>query len=302
MARRLRFGIWLLGLGWAAAAAAQSALLTIVDGSAVLIEGARRLAAAPGLAVGPGTLVETGPKLNLLRIEWPDGTVADLGPQTSLMLAPPVLGRGEPRAAYYLLRGWAKQGSLGAVATTGFVTPALQVAGFKGSVLAHVADAPSPGAAGAAGSFVYAESGQAAVLDRAAPGHGPASLANGAVYVAEAAGKALKWRVAARLTPEQMQSVPPGLRDSLPLQAARLAGRKVVPQVLAPPGYDELQPWLDAERGLRRGFPDRFAVLAREPAFRARLDADLRAHPEWTGLLHPERLARPASAPAVRAR
>ncbi|MDE2081275.1 MAG: hypothetical protein KGI90_07980 [Burkholderiales bacterium] len=284
MAGRIRIGILLLGLGWAVAAAAQSALLTIVDGPAVLIEGARRLAGAPGVAVGPGTLVETGPQLNLLRIEWPDGTVADLGPQTQVMLAPPVLARGAPRAAFYLLRGWAKQASLGAVPTRGLVTPALQIAGFKGSVLAHVAPA---------GSFVFAESGTAAVVERAAAGRGPVSLDPGAVVVAGAGGQ---WRLAARLTPEQMQSVPPGLRDSLPLQAARLAGRHVTPQLLPAPDYDVLQPWLDAEPGLRRGFPERFAVLAREPAFRSRLDQDLRAHPEWTALLHPERLARPASA------
>ena len=73
----------LLGLAWLALwpahwvgmahAASPVAVLTILDGDARLIEGARCLAAAEGLKLSEQTLLETGPKTRLLRVEWPDG-------------------------------------------------------------------------------------------------------------------------------------------------------------------------------------------------------------------------------------
>lgn len=276
MARLLRVCIWLSCGGLAPAAFAQSALVTIADGDAVAIEGIHRFAVARGERLEPGTLIETGAQLNLLRVEWPNGSVADFGPETLAMLMPqPLRGRG-PRPAFYLLRGWAKQSSLGTAPAAGQATPALEIDAFQGALVTHVA--PS-------GSFLFVESGHAAAIDRSRAGSPRVELESGKVFFTGAAGN---WAVASKLTPEQRGSVPMGFRDTLPLLAARFAGKTVPPPPSSAPTYTELKPWLTAERELRRVFPGRFASLARNPAFRKGLVENLAAHPEWTDVLYPK--------------
>ncbi len=267
---------WLACCGWSSAALAQAALVTILDGDAVVVDGIRRFPAARGQKLGPGALIETGPQLNLLRVEWPDGTVADFGPQTLAMLMPQSLRSHAPRPAFYLLGGWAKQSSLGTAPTAGQVTPALEIDAFQGAVVDHVATG---------GSFVFIESGHAAAVDRSHGGNPRVELDSGKVFVVTAGGN---WAVAPRLTPEQRASVPMGFRDTLPLLAARFAGKAAPATPSSAPTYTQLKPWLTAERGLRKVFPARFASLARDSAFRKGLEENLAAHPEWTDILYPK--------------
>ena len=98
----------------AARAAEPQAVLTLLEGEATLVIGARAYAAAVGARLGAGVLLETDAKASLLRLEWPNGTVLDLGPATRVMVRPPAVAAGKPvpysnysNYPYYLLQGWA---------------------------------------------------------------------------------------------------------------------------------------------------------------------------------------------------
>lgn len=287
LARRLfaRTG-WVLAFA-AAPLLAQGApaVVTIAEGEAVVTDGARVLLAAEGLKLGDEALVRTDARTRLLRLEWPDGTAADLGPDTVAMLVPGGLAmRGGKPPSLYLLRGWAKLTSPAAADAPGLVAPRVDVQPFKGSmVVMSVADE----------TWVFAETGTAVLADRE-PKAGVATLKIGEVYLRTGAAKGT---VSPRPTPAQMQRVPKGFRDSLPLRLSALKDRPVSARALAAPSYADLQDWLTAEKPLRRNFTKRFAERARDPAFRAALAEHLKAHPEWEPVLFPERFQPAASPP-----
>jgi hypothetical protein len=86
--------------------------------------------------------------------------------------------------------------------------------------------------------------------------------------------------------------MPVGFRDTLPSRLAKMAGRKVVLKPAPAPGYAELAPWLSIDdTGLRRQFVQRFASRLEDPQFRGAVTANMRAHPEWDPVLHPEKYA-----------
>lgn len=255
--------MWLL----ASAAFAQGAVLTIVDGDAVLVDGVRRVAAAPGVRVNAGTLVETGPNTSLLRLEWNDRTMADLGPATKAMVQPPGLpGRGGKPALLYLLQGWAKLSAEGEGAG-GLLTPGLDVLPFSGVAVVQ-ARKPQGG--------VFAETGALEVQDRSA-----------ARRQAVPAGGWYGGRAEARPPADWLAQVPRGFRDTLPHRAALFKDRSVNAAPLPPPTYTMLSDWLAAEPLIRRDFPRRFEPLAQDAAFRRELQARLSAHPEWGRVLNP---------------
>ena len=279
-----------LALALAQPASAAPARITIVDGAAVVTDGARRFTATEGQWLGERALVETGPAAVLLRVEWPDGSAADFGPATRVMVAPgPVAptphAPGSPRPpAFYLLQGWAKHSAPAAPAVppappappaSGHQTPSLRVEALQGAVLAFES---------AAESFVFVESGAATATARGLAGTSPVALAAGAVYRRSDAA----WLAQGRATPAQLQRVPPGLRTTLPLRWAHFASMTVAAAPLPAPAYADLQPWLTAERALRADFPRRFGALAADPAFRKGLAEHLAAHPEWSAVLNPE--------------
>jgi len=262
-----------------------AALVTIVDGEATAIDGSRALVVAEGLKLGNDTIVRTTAATTLVRLEWPDGTVADLGPDTQAMVNPGGLARGGSAPALYLLRGWAKLASLGSAGHPGLVAPRVDVQAFKGALVVM---------AGADETWVFAEAGGAPLLERDLRPASSLALKNGEVYVRMAAAKG---RVAPRPTPAQMQRVPRGFRDALPLRTAAFKDKAVTAKPAAAPTYADLRDWLAGETALRRPFPRRFAALARDGAFRAGLVEHLARHPEWEPLLFPERFTKPASAP-----
>lgn len=271
-----------LGAGLAQAAAR----ITIVDGDATLLDGDRSLLAAEGLALSAETLVRTGARSTLLRLEWPDGTAADLGPDTQVMVEPGGFpARGGRAPALYLLRGWVKLSALSGGSTPGLLTPRVDVQPFKGALLV-MAVGPE--------HWLFAETGDVALAEREAKAAANLSLRNGEVYVRDGAAKG---SVAPRPSPAQMQRVPRGFRDTLPLRLPALQGRKVEARAAPAPTYADLREWLVAERALRRNFTRRFATHARTPPFRAGLVENLMQHPEWEPVLFPERFTKPASAP-----
>jgi hypothetical protein len=263
-----------------------AARVTIVDGEATLVEGERGVLAAEGLELAAETLVRTGPRSTLVRLEWPDGTAADLGPDTHAMVEPGgFAARGGRAPALYLLRGWVKLSAGAKASTPGLLTPRVDVQPFKGALVVMAVGGEH---------WLFAESGDAAFAERDAKPASNLSLRNGEVYVRDGAAKG---SVAPRPTPAQMQRVPRGFRDTLPLRLAALQGRKVEARPATAPTYADLREWLVAEKPLRRNFTRRFATQARNPAFRAGLVENLIQHPEWEPVLFPERFTKPASAP-----
>lgn len=276
----------LIVLGSLGAPALAAALVTIVDGESVLIDGARGTLAIEGQKVGDETLVRTGPKTTLLRVEWPDGSAADFGPDTEAMLNPAGFGlRGGRTPSVYLMRGWLKLSAMGSGPSAGLLAPRVDVQPFKGALVVMVAGDET---------WLFAEGGSAPLIERGLKPASNLTLKNGEVYVRMGAAKGA---VAPRPTPAQMKRVPRGFRDSLPLRSAALKDKSVNPKAAPAPSYADLRDWLQAEAPLRRNVTRRYAERARDPAFRAGLAENLARHPEWEPVLFPERFTKPASAP-----
>ena len=286
--RPLRWG-WSLALaGWGLMANA-AGLLTILDGDAMLVQGTQAQAAAEGVQVADQALLRTGATTKLLRLEWDDGSVVDLGPDTQVMLSPTAFGlRNKRPPSIYLLKGWAKQSSKAAGApAAGLVTPRLDVQPFQGVLVAFV---------GADESWAFVEAGSAQIQERDGAGQ-KLTLKNGEVYQRPANGKG---SVAPRPTPAQTQRVPRGFRDTLPLRAAAFKDRKVEAKPLPGPSVADLHDWFAAELPLRKEFPRRFAPRVQESSFRGELIRQFGDHPEWVPVLYPERLQKPD--PATRSK
>ncbi len=267
--------------GAAACVHADAWLVTLVDGDAVIIDGTRRVAAVAGARAGVGTIIETGAKAALLRLESEAQSSIDLGPETRAMVSPPGLpARGGKVPQLYLLQGWAKVTSRGNAPAPGVLAPGFELAPFTGAVVMQSLRREQ---------FVFVEAGRADLIERRSGGSAHA-LSAGEFLSADASRRG---SVAPRPAPGWLQKVPRAFRDPLPLRASALKGRRVEPTALPDPGYAQLQDWLAAEPDIRRPFPQRFARLAREPEFRRALQKNLAAHPEWGPVLNPPPPPRP---------
>lgn len=259
-----------------AAGAAEAPRLTILDGEAAVVEGAQRYPAAEGLALPDRALIETGPAARLLRIEWPDEQVIDLGPDTRVMLSPPrTVGRDPTVAAIYLLQGWAKQSSPPKGAAQGLLTPTIELTGFTGTVVNHVSGNDY---------WLFVESGTASIVERGLEPPSRIVLRAGSAYARIGSSKG---NVTPRPSAEALQRVPRAFRDPLPLRFSAVSARNVKRGAPMAPTYAQLQPWLGAEAPLRDGFVPRFDELLHDRAFRHELAAHLRDHREWQPVLYP---------------
>lgn len=287
-ARRLAAGLLVAcaAAGGPARAADAAALITLVEGSALLIDGVRSQQAAPGLRLGAATIIETAASAQLLRVEFGDGSVLDLGPDTKAMVLPPGLAGAGPRGpAFYLLQGWAKHASAGATKPGGLLSFAAEGMQATGTTVSRVTGD---------GLQLFVETGALQLLERRAKAPNTLSLKAGEFY-------ARAWNDKGQVSPRPaagfLPTVPRAFRDTIPPRAAALKGTRVEPQAAPMPGYAALKPWLTAEPVIRREFPRRFATLAKEAAFRDGLVKNLAAHPEWEPVLFPPKP--PASNPST---
>lgn len=278
MALRAACAAWMLPLALVASAAEPQAVLTLLEGEATLVSGARAYAAAPGARLGPGTLVETDANASLLRLEWPDGSLLDLGPSTRVMLRPPSEKPTlQGRPLFYLLQGWAKQTQGAAV--SGHLSPAFDVPSFKGVLVSQI---------DGSGAVLFSELGGEQVSGRRSAALLPLRAGQAAVSGSDGSVKIL-------LRPPEgwLARIPRAFRDTLPPQAARFKGPPPALEPRAALSYAALQHWLVAEPEMRHDFPTRFAALLSDRAFRAAVTKQLSQHPEWEVVLYPPR---PASA------
>jgi len=253
----------------ARAADAGTALLTLLEGEASLVVGARAWAAAPGLRLAPGTLVETDAKAGFMRLEFADGSIVDIGPGSRVALRP-TTGPGGPRTPLvYVLQGWVKQTqpAMGA----GQLSALLEVPPFTGVLVSQV---------DSGNSIVFTESGSAQVLPRKGGNALALHIGEAAVAGSDGAAQALR-----RPPADWLPRIPRNFRDTLPPRAALFKGAPPQPKTRGQLSYAALQPWLTAEAGLRHDFPMRFAELLPDAAFRESVTQHMAQHPEWDSAL-----------------
>ncbi len=283
---------WLIGLGFVATCYAEApiALATVVEGDATLLRQTTRLAVKPGMRLMALDLLETGPKTNIVRIEFSSGAIADLGPQTQVMLAPKLVSGAKRRQApLYALSGWIKLSGTpnkDPVASQ-LLSESLDLAGLNGNAVVTIQ---------AKASHVFAETGTVTVTERrqgqAVP---PMVLKSGTLYSRTGNEKS---SVSAHPVGTFMQSVPKPFLDPIPSRTEVFKDRAEPPtKVLSELSYDEATPWLGAELPLRTLLVAHWKAKL-NPGLRSALASHIKSHPEWDRVLFPEKYlpANPASA------
>lgn len=276
-----------LGLLWlllspvfAPAWGAAHATATVLDGDAQLVRGATRHALAEGVRLAKDDIVETTAKTRFVRIEFVDGVILDLGPESRALLAPRFSGdRAKQASRVHVLQGTAK---------LTVPKPLAPVAGSFTLANTDVLSVAKSAVFAVQGRElqVFAESGEVSLQERRAGKiAAKAMVKNSEFYSRAADGKA---STTARPTGTFIQKLPRAFLDTLPSRAAVFAARDVQPKPLADITYAEAEPWIDAE-GLRAYFVTRWKPLVQSPAFREGLLAHRAKHPEWDRVLFPEK-------------
>jgi hypothetical protein len=224
-------------------------VISIVDGDASVLDGRAHLRAVRGLRVLPDTIVQTGPKAVLLRIELPQGGSAELGPDTRVLFRPQAFDARLGIPVLYLLQGWVK------IVLDGTDARALRAHDFElrslhGALVAH---------AGVQGFQLFLESGAAEFVERhAGIGGQSTKWSDGVFYASNGAGAPFQ---ATAPSADMLATMPPAYRDTL--RRGDPAPPVLTPVDLPAPSRAELQQWLASEPVLRRDLARRFPNLAR---------------------------------------
>jgi hypothetical protein len=254
--------------------------VTILEGEAFIYRGAARLSAVEGVRLESGDLLETA-AAGFMQIERPDLSVVQFGPVTRAMVSGPT-GHQKPDYNLFVLTGWCKligpKSDAAPDAVVDLRTPQFDLPPNTGTVVFQ----QSP-----ADVTLFVERGSVKLAERQASGGSLAVPLKSGDYYARKAG--LRGAVNPGSTQAFLGSMPRGFRDSLPLRIDRFRTQDVRPKDAPDFVYADVEPWLKAEPTLRKPLVQRWRVKARNPAFRAALIANLRAHPEWDPILFPEK-------------
>ena len=255
--------------------------ITILEGQALIYRGSGRLHAAEGVRVAPGDIVETAAS-TFAQVELADQTVAQFGPATRVMInaAAPKQKAGR---SLYLMNGWVKLVSTkrDAGAEPGFE---LRSAQFE--------IAPAPGVivlrAAADTVEMFVENGSMRIAERQpkASATTTVSVKGGDFYQSKPPARGT---VASVASPAFVADMPRPFRDSLPPRLERFRERQVAARDAPAFAYADVEDWLQAEPAVRRPLMQRWRSKAQDPAFRAALISQLKAHPEWDPILFPEK-------------
>jgi len=271
---------FLLAVPGFAFGAGELATVTILDGDATLMRASTRLVLAEGVRLQADDIAETADKARMLRIEFNDGLILDLGPGSRALVAPKFSGDKARSARFYLMQGWAK---VTVPKTTppppaNFASPAFDVTALTRQIVVSL----QPGEA-----LLFAEAGEATLVERKAGKPLPPLVLKSDQFLARMNDD--KPAVTPRPTQAFIQRLPRPFLDTLPSRAAVFKAREVEPKKLADITLPDAQPWVDAEAALRPAFLARWKPLAANPEFRKGLLSNERAHPEWDRVLHPEK-------------
>ena len=259
-----------------AAGAGSPAVVTILDGSAIVFRGTSKLGAAACVRVQPNDLVETG-KDTFARLEFDDGTRLDLGSETRLQVNNPSEAVAD-RAALYVLSGWIKLSFDDSKRTRPpeFATPLSDGTELSGVVLAHV---------DTRGGALFVEQGRARIVNRHARVPAPPALKTGDFASIAKDGKVV---IDTRPSSNFVDQMPRTFRDTIPSRFALCRDHEVAPKAPGDFSYGEVESWLNAEPSVRRQFVHTWRAKADETAFRTLLTAQIGLHPEWGPVLFPE--------------
>jgi len=268
-----------------AAGAEAPAVVTLVEGPAVLLRTAGRFALAEGVRMQVGDIVEV-PDKGLVQIELAEGTRLSLGPQSRFHVAALAgagpTGRGAKGAAIsdlYLLQGWSKFALAPSAAPLRLTTPLFGLGTAEAVAVVQVQRAEAS---------IFVEKGGLRLSEgfvRATP-TSAVSLSAGNFYVRKADQKGV---LQARPEPAFVTGMPRQYRDNLPQRLAKFKEREVSPRRLGELAYEDVEPWLKGPPELRRPITQRLRARANDPEFRKAVIANMRFHPEWDRILFPEK-------------
>ncbi|HKW82275.1 MAG TPA: hypothetical protein VJN68_00870, partial [Burkholderiaceae bacterium] len=146
--------------GLLARAAVAAPIATIVEGESSVVRDAGRVALAEGVRLANDDLIDTTAQTKLLRIEFDDGLMLLVAPESRLWIAPKFSAdKAAPRAArLYLLHGTVKLTSKGdAPAAAPIATPVFDLKSTGRDAVVSVVGS---------GGAVFAESGDVQLVER----------------------------------------------------------------------------------------------------------------------------------------
>ncbi|HTT11596.1 MAG TPA: hypothetical protein VMG60_11950 [Burkholderiaceae bacterium] len=255
--------------------------ITILEGEAQIFRGMARYAAAEGVRLGLGDIVETGDN-TFIQIELGDQSTLQLGGISRVMIngGP---GKTKPERWLYLMNGWAK--------VSGVKRDPKAEAAFE--VRAPLFELPPNPAvvvllATPSDVQLFVERGEVRLAERQRSGPSTSvALKSGDTYRRKASSRGA---VTQEPTPEFLAKMPKYFRDTLPSRMERFRDADVKPKEAPDFGYADVELWLKAEPSIRRPFVQRWKAKAfRDPAFKAAIVANMNQHPEWDPVLFPEK-------------
>ena len=263
-----------------AVAAEPPAVVTLLEGQAVLLRGTVRYALAEGVRLQSGDIVELGDKGSVL-IEFADGCELNLGPRARFYLA-----ALSPRAAksggisdFYLMQGWSKLASGKSAAPLRITTPVFGLGTADATAVIQIGDGEGA---------MFVEAGEARIAEgfvKASPASS-ARVRGGEFFSRKADAKGT---TVARPAPAFVAAMPKAYMDNLPSRLGKYKDREVNPRATGELAYADVEMWLKAPPEIRRPLMQRFIPKANDPSFRQALVANLRSHPEWDPILFPEK-------------
>ncbi len=259
--------------------ASAQARLTILDGGATVIRGSTQSAALLGMVLKDGDIVETAETSTLVRVEFNDKSLVDMGPATRVWLRPTLTtATGFVASSVYALGGWIKLvAAPGPGAGAAVESPTAKLL-TRGSCVFE-----SRGTA----ASVFAEAGDTRVVSKLSGQTPTVSLATGQFLALTEGQKNAP--ISARPPPLWLQGVPRAFKDLLAPRAERFGTREPVPAPLRPVDYAAIEAWLKAEPSVRKALMPRWKSKAKEPAFKKALINNMHHHPEWDRIVFPEK-------------
>lgn len=272
-----------LSLATTCQAAEPVGIATVVDGDAVLIRQTTKQILLAGSRLTAYDLIETGPTTGIVRVEFANGAIADLGPGTSVMVAPKLDESSPQDALVYAVKGWAKitvstKAAPSVAPSSLLLANMLGVSSVNGSAVVMVSDSESS---------VFCETGTMTVHERR-KGRLLTALAlkSGSFY---AKSEQNKPSVSALPSVAFTRGVPKAFLDPIPLRASLYQNKpEPKPRNLGELGYADAAPWLAAEAGIKGILVAQWRSQLNS-GLRAGLMANIKSHPEWDRILFPEK-------------
>ena len=257
----------------AASAAAETGVVTLVEGNARLLRGAIWYRLVAGVRVEEADIIEASDRAQA-QVELAAGSRTNLVGAGRIYLVP-VTAKGAP-AVVAMPAGWLKVAAK---------SPGIRIRTTQFDLV--VGDAVLVVHAEGQATEFFVESGSARLVELAANGaDGAARDVKSGEFVSKSASSALA--TGPRAPKTFVEKMPRHFADALPVLADRIKAKPslVLDREIT---YAEAEPWLAGRD--RAVFEKRFASRLRDPAFRSAALPSLARYPMWDRMLNPEKYA-----------